>query len=78
MIQILNILKPIVAEILEVEEESVTPAAKFEDLGADELDLWEICMAAEGEFDVTIETEDGKKIESVGDLIALIEERSHD
>ncbi len=75
MFDILNILKPILADIFQVEEEDITPAVTFEELGADELDLTEITMAVEEEFDVLVDDEDLNKILSVGDLIATIEEQ---
>ncbi len=75
MFDILNILKPILADIFQVEAEDITPAVTFEELGADELDLTEITMAVEEEFDALVDDEDLNKILSVGDLIATIEEQ---
>lgn len=79
MFDILNILKTNLADVFSVEEENITPAADFsEDLGADELDMQEIIMIVEEEFDVFIDDEDLPKINTVGDLIAYIEGRRHD
>ena len=79
MFDILNILKTNLADVFSVEEEDITPAADFsEDLGADELDMQEIMMIVEEEFDVFIDDEDLPKINTVGDLIAYIEGRRHD
>ncbi|MEG2774612.1 MAG: acyl carrier protein, partial [Acetivibrio sp.] len=45
-----------------------------EDLGADSLDLFEMVMALEEEFDVEIPTEDLEKIETIGDITAYLKE----
>lgn len=79
MIQALNTLKPILADIFAVEEEEITLAAQFsDDLYADELDMTEIFMTVEEEFDVFVDPEDYEKIVTVGDLIAYIEGHRHD
>ncbi len=79
MIQTLNILKPILADIFSAEEEEISPAVKFdEDLYADELDMTEVFMAVEEEFDVFVDPEAGAKIVTVGDLIAYIEGHRND
>ena len=68
-------VKEIIVEQLGVEENDVTPAAKFiEDLGADSLDTVELVMAFEEEFDIEIPDEDAEKITTVGDAIAYIKE----
>jgi len=60
-----------------VEEDDVTPGAKFiEDLGADSLDTVELVMALEEHFDIQIPDEDAEKIVTVGDAIAYIKENS--
>ena len=62
-----------------MEEEEITPAAQFsDDLYADELDMTEIFMTVEEEFDVFVDPEDYEKIVTVGDLIAYIEGHRHD
>ena len=79
MIQILNVLKPILADIFAVEEEEISPATDFfNDLDGDELDMTEIFMTVEEEFDVFVDPEEGKKIVTVGDLIAYIEGHRND
>ncbi|MBP3301157.1 MAG: acyl carrier protein [Clostridia bacterium] len=79
MLDILTVLKPILADIFSVEEEEITPATTFdEDLGADFIDLQEIMLVTEEEFDVLIDDEDLTGIATVGDLIAYIEGRRHD
>jgi acyl carrier protein len=68
-------VKEIICEQLGVEEEEVTPAAKFiEDLGADSLDTVELVMAFEEEFDLEIPDEEAEKIATVGDAIQYIKE----
>ena len=66
-------VKNIVAEQLGVDEGDVTPAASFvDDLGADSLDLVELIMAMEEEFDIKIEDEEAEKIKTVQDAIDFI------
>lgn len=66
----------ILAEQFGVDAESITPETTFvEDLGADSLDLVELMMSIEEEFDVgEISEEDAAKIKTVGDVIELIGE----
>lgn len=67
----------IVVEQLGVEEEQVTPTASFvEDLGADSLDIVEMVMAFETEFNLEIPDEDAEKITNVEDAVAYLEKRS--
>ena len=67
-------IKKIVAENLNVEEESVTLEASFkEDLKADSLDLFEMVMALEEGFDMEIPSEDLEQLETVQDVITYIE-----
>jgi len=68
-------VKEIIGEQLGVEENEVTPNAKFiEDLGADSLDTVELVMAFEEEFDLEIPDEDAEKITTVGDAIQYIKD----
>lgn len=61
-------------EVLSVEEEQVTLEASFaDDLDADSLDLVELVMALEEEFDVTVEEEELEDIETVGAAFTMIE-----
>jgi acyl carrier protein len=70
-------VKEIICEQLGVEENEVTPAAKFiEDLGADSLDTVELVMAFEEEFDLEIPDEEAEKITTVGDAIRYIKDNS--
>jgi len=67
-------LKKIIAEQLSVNEEEVTPEANFiDDLNADSLDLVELIMSLEEEFNVKISDEDAEKITTVKDAIGYIE-----
>ena len=66
-------VKKIIAEKLSVELSEVVPAASFvDDLGADSLDLVELIMSMEEEFDVDISDEDAEKIVTVNDAIEYI------
>jgi acyl carrier protein len=70
-------VKEIIVEQLGVNPDQVTPEAKFiEDLGADSLDTVELVMAFEEEFGAEIPDEDAEKLQTVGDVIKYIEERS--
>ncbi len=70
-------VKDIIVEQLGVNPEQVTPNAKFiEDLGADSLDTVELVMAFEEEFSVDVPDEDAESLQSVGDVIKYIEEKS--
>ncbi|MBU2552087.1 MAG: acyl carrier protein [Proteobacteria bacterium] len=66
----------IVSEQLSVDEADVVPSATFvDDLGADSLDLVEMIMAMEEEFDVKIEDEEAELIKTVQDAIDFIKNR---
>lgn len=68
-------VKKIIVEQLGVNEDQVTPEAKFiEDLGADSLDTVELVMALEEQFGQEIPDEEAEKLQSVGDVIKYIEE----
>jgi len=68
----------IIVEQLGVKPEEVTPEASFvDDLGADSLDTVELVMAFEEEFGVEIPDEDAEKIQTVGDAVRYIDEKSN-
>lgn len=72
--KMLEKVKEIVADLLGVEVEELTPATSFkEDLGADSLDLFEMVMAFEEEFEKEIPTEDLEKLTTIGDVVAYLE-----
>ena len=66
----------IICEHLDVNEDSVTLKTTFEDLDADSLDVVEMVMALEEEFDLEISDEEVEKIKSVGDIVNYIEEHT--
>ena len=66
-------LQGIIAEVLNIEPEEVTMAATFvDDLGADSLDLFQIIMGIEEEFDIEIPNEAAEQIVTVGDAVEQI------
>jgi acyl carrier protein len=72
----LDKVKKIIVEQLEVDKELVTPKATFaEDLGADSLDIVELVMALEEEFDIEIPDEAAEKIETVQLAVDYINEQ---
>ena len=69
-------VKKITVEHLDVDAAKVVPEASFiDDLGADSLDIVELVMAFEEEFDVEIPDDAAETIQSVGDAIKFIEEQ---
>lgn len=67
-------VKKVVVEQLGVDESEITPEASFvDDLGADSLDLVELIMSLEEQFDVEIPDEEAEKIKTVKDAISYIE-----
>ena len=68
-------VKAIIVDQLGVEEEEVTMEASFiEDLGADSLDIVELIMALEEEFEIEVPDEDAEKLVTVGDAVTYISE----
>ncbi len=70
-------VKNIIVEQLNVDGDAVKPEATFiEDLGADSLDIVELVMTMEEEFDLEIPDEDAEKIKTVGDVVNYVKTHS--
>ena len=66
-------LKNIIAEVLNVDADEITMDTTFvDDLGADSLDVFQIIMGSEEEFDIEIPSEEAEKIVTVGDAVEQI------
>ena len=69
-------IKEIIAESLGTDISTLTEETNFkEDLGADSLDLFEMVMALEEEFEVEIPTEDLENIKTIGDVESYLQSR---
>lgn len=76
MSEVQSKIKQIIVDELGVDEAEVTENARFiEDLGADSLDLVELVMRFEEEFDIEIPDEDAEKIQAVRDAYAYVEQQ---
>lgn len=70
-------VKEILIDQLDAEEEKVTMEASIvDDLGADSLDLVDLVMSLEEEFDVEIPDEQVENIKTVGDIVKYIEDNA--
>ncbi len=70
-------LKKIISEQLEVDQSIITESAAITgELGADSLDLIDLAMSIEDEFDIELSDEALEKIKTVGDLVEYIEDRA--
>ena len=66
-------LKKVIADVLNVDPEEITMDTTFvDDLGADSLDVFQIIMGIEEEFDIEIPAEDAEKISTVEEAVNLI------
>ena len=66
-------LRKIIVEVLNVDENEVTMESTFiDDLGADSLDVFQIIMGLEEEFDIEIPNEEAEKILTVADAVEQI------
>ena len=66
-------IKTIIAEVLNVDEDSITMESTFgDDLGADSLDVFQIIMGVEEEYEIEIPNEEAEKIVTVGDAVEQI------
>lgn len=73
--EVFDKVKGIIVEQLGVAEASVSMEASFiDDLGADSLDIVELVMALEEEFDIEIPDSDAEKVTTVGDVVEYIKE----
>jgi acyl carrier protein len=70
-------VRKVLMEQLEVSEDEVTPAASIvDDLGADSLDVVEIVMGLEEEFDIEVSDQDAEKLPTVQDIVNYVEEKA--
>ncbi len=70
-------VKKILCDQLDLEEEQVTEDAEvIEDLGADSLDIVDLVMTLEEEFDTEIPDEDIENLKTVGDIVKYIEDHA--
>ena len=75
--EIFNKVKEIIVEQLGVAETAVTAEASFiDDLGADSLDIVELIMALEEEFDIEIPDSDAEKVVTVNDVVEYIKDNA--
>ncbi|MBQ3415969.1 MAG: acyl carrier protein [Clostridia bacterium] len=73
--EIFEKIKGIIVEQLSVTESTVTMESSFiDDLGADSLDIVELIMALEEQFDIEIPDSDAEKVVTVGDVVEYIKE----
>ncbi len=73
----LNKITKVIVDKLGVKEDEVKPEATFvDDLGADSLDLVELIMALEDEFDIEIPDEEAEKLKTVSDAIEYVKSKA--
>lgn len=66
-------LKKVIAEVLSVDPDEIKPESTFlDDLGADSLDVFQIIMGIEEEFDIEIPAEKAEKISTVEEAVEMI------
>ena len=69
-------LQAIIADVLNVSPETITPDTTFvDDLGADSLDIFQIIMGIEEDFDIEIDNEEAEKITTVQDAVDQIQKK---
>jgi len=74
--EIFERVQKVIVEQLGVDENAVTPEASFiDDFNADSLDLVELVMAFEQEFDVSISEEEAERVRTVADAVRLLTEK---
>ena len=67
-------VKELVLERFSLEEDDVSPETTFESVGADSLDIVELIMEIEAEFNIEIPDEEIKKMSTVGDMVEYLKE----
>ena len=73
---VLEKVKKILSDQFDVEEDSITPDTLIaDDLGADSLDVVDLVMSLEEEFDTEIPDEEVENIKTVGDIVKYIEDK---
>lgn len=71
-------IREIISEQLGIDKEEITQETSiYDDLGADSLDLVELIMALEQEFDLEIDDDDVEKIKTIGDAVSYIKENAN-
>lgn len=66
-------IKAIIAEVLNIDADSITADTTFvDDLGADSLDIFQIIMGIEEEYDIELENEAIEQIQTVGDAVEAL------
>mgnify|MGYP002569117859 FL=1 len=66
-------IKAIIAEVLNIDADSITEDTTFvDDLGADSLDIFQIIMGIEEEYDIVLDNESVEQIQTVGDAVEAI------
>ena len=66
-------IKAFIAEVLNIDADSITADTTFvDDLGADSLDIFQIIMGIEEEYDIELENESVEQIQTVGDAVEAI------
>ena len=68
-------IKGIVTKIVRCDEKILTPESTWADLKADSLDMVQILIAIEEQFDIEVPDEDAQKIQNFGEFVAYVEER---
>ena len=72
----LDKVKKLLAEQLNIDAEKITESSKvIDDLGADSLDVVEMLMTLEDEFNVTVSDEESVALKTVGDIVKLIDSK---
>ena len=66
-------IKAIIAQVLNIDADSITEDTTFvDDLGADSLDIFQIIMGIEEEYDIELDNESVEQIQTVGDAVEAI------